>query len=71
MDRSISVTKSILAKKYNLSNEKMAKLLNNDYFEELEKVGYKKDKRNILSPHVVREFIRLYGEPITNELIKK
>lgn len=57
------VTKKLLGIKYGLSANVIGDYLNVQFFEELQKVGYKKEMR-ILPPIVVRKFIELFGEPL-------
>lgn len=49
---------------YGISYMTLHKLLNERYFEELEKVGYVKTDR-ILPPVVIQKFQELYGKPFT------
>lgn len=59
--------KSELLNKYPELNVKQLQLLMNvEFFEELQKVGYEKQSKR-LSPNVVRKFIELYGKPL-NEI---
>lgn len=57
------VTKKLLGIKYGLSANVIGDYLNVQFFEELQKVGYKKEMR-ILPPIVVRKFVELFGEPL-------
>lgn len=59
------MTKQELAQAYNISRETLRKLLNKRYFEELSKLGYRKED-NYLSPCVIRKFYELYGEPLND-----
>lgn len=63
MSEKHAISKSILAARYGFSTQTLCNLLNGKYFEELEKVGYEKTQK-LLSPHVVRKFLELYGEPL-------
>lgn len=56
------ITKAWLAERHGFSASHLAKLLNVDYFEELQKVGYKK-RSIILSPVVFEAFEASYGPP--------
>lgn len=57
-----TISKAVLCEMYGFSATYLWKLLNNDYFEELSAVGYKK-RQKILPPKVVEKFYELYGEP--------
>ncbi len=67
----IPTTKAELADLYSLHRAALAKLMNskNIYFEELEKVGYEKNMVT-LTPKIIRKFVELHGEPLTNEDFK-
>lgn len=54
--------KSELAELYGMHPSRLRKLMNGDFKEELELVGYKTTQQ-ILSPKVVNRFFELYGEP--------
>ena len=56
------VSKKTLRAKYGLERQAMDQLMNVQFFEELQKVGYTNKKSKNLSPRVVRKFIELYGE---------
>ena len=58
------ISKAILAQKYAVSPSTMNRLLNVHYYDDLASVGYKKSMR-ILPPVIIRKFIEIYGEPIT------
>lgn len=60
------ITKSELADKYGITVRTLGKLLNQRYFERLQKVGYQKQSKN-LSPKVINEFYDIYGKPLTDE----
>lgn len=61
------MSKFELARKYGISMGTLKNLLNKRYYKELEKLGYQKTHQ-LLAPCVVRKFIELYGEPLTDEL---
>ncbi len=62
-------TKKELCNFYGFSPQKLATLLNVDYFKELESLGYSKNQK-ILSSHVVKRFLELYGVPVDTQTIE-
>lgn len=66
MKVSQAISKSILASKYGVSIDTLSNLMNTTYFVALTEVGYEKNMK-ILPPIIIRKFIELYGEPITDE----
>lgn len=54
--------KSDLAAQYGMHPKRLQKLMNGDFKEELELVGYH-SRQITLSPRVVQRFYQLYGEP--------
>lgn len=61
-----AISKSLLAEKYGFSVLTLGRLLNDTYFTELTAVGYEKTMK-ILPPVVIRKFMEIYGEPITDD----
>lgn len=59
------LSKKELAQKYKISLTTLQRLLNCRYFDLLKPLGYEKNQK-LLSPTVVRKFIEIYGEPLTN-----
>lgn len=57
-----SITKQQLRLIYGLEPKTLQRLMNVTFYEELQKVGYVKTCVT-LSPRVVDEFIKLWGEP--------
>lgn len=60
------VSKSELAQQYSISPGTLQNMLNRELFEELEKVGYKKEQR-LLSPAVIRKIHELIGKPLKED----
>lgn len=59
----ITVTKSELANRYKISSDKLRKLMNVVFLDDLKQVGY--DINSVLlSPKVIEKFIECYGAPI-------
>lgn len=55
-------TKTELAAEYGFSLEKLRKLMNDVFYDDLLSVGYRKHE-SILSPRVLSKFYELYGHP--------
>jgi hypothetical protein len=68
MNQTEPMTKKLLGQKYGLSPQMVKYYLNSHFIEDLEAVGYSKEMR-ILPPKVVRKFVELFGEPLTNDEI--
>ncbi|MCO5258684.1 MAG: DUF4248 domain-containing protein [Crocinitomicaceae bacterium] len=58
------LSKKELAQKYGISAGTLNNLLNNRYYELLTPLGYEKQQK-LLSPCIVRKFIEIYGEPLS------
>jgi hypothetical protein len=57
-----SISKSQLAKMYDISLATLSKYLNELFYADLEPLGYRK-RSVILPPIVIKKFKELYGEP--------
>ena len=58
-----AINKYALSCKYGISLSSLKKLLNVEYYSQLQEVGYKKYMK-ILPPKVLSKFIEIHGEPI-------
>lgn len=67
MTKTQPISKDSLAQKYGISKTTLRKLMNVIYLNDLKTVGYDVNMI-LLPPNVVRKFIEVYGEPITDEI---
>lgn len=61
-----TITKAELCEMCGFSSSTLRRYMNQMYFEDLKKVGYKTTQQ-ILTPKILEKFFELFGEPFNEE----